>query len=78
MFSSIVLPDDWERRALAKIVHQDETARIIGERERVKERLRRLGKTFVDGLFDENEYLRQKKTLEGELELLLIPKDDAA
>ena len=78
MFSSIVLPDDWERRVLAKIVHQDETARIISERERVKEKLRRLGQAFVDGLFDEGEYHRQKKSLEWELESLLIPEVDAA
>ena len=76
--SSIVLPDDWERRVVAKIVHQDETARIIGERERVKEKLRRLGKAFVDGLFDEIEYHRQKKSLEWEIESLLTPEVDAA
>jgi len=78
MFSSIVLPDDWQRRVLARIVHQDETARIIGERERVKEKLRRLGQAFVDGLFDEFEYHRQKKSLEWELESLLVPEVDAA
>ncbi|MBN4064110.1 recombinase family protein [Dehalococcoides mccartyi] len=78
MFSSIVLPDDWERRVLAKIVHQDETARIIGERERVKEKLRRLGQAYVDGLIDEIEYRRQKKSLEWELESLLIPEVDSA
>ena len=78
MFSSIQLPDDWQRRVLAKIVHQDETARIIAERERVKEKLRRLGKAFVDGLFDEIEYHRQKKSLGWELESLLVPEVDAA
>ena len=78
MFSSIVLPDDWQRRVLARIVRQDETARIIGERERVKEKLRRLGQAFVDGLFDEIEYHRQKNSLEWELESLLIPEVDAA
>ena len=78
IFSSIVLPDDWQRRVLARIVHQDETARIIGERERVKEKLRRLGQAFVDNLFDEIEYRRQKKSLEWELESLLIPEVDAA
>lgn len=72
------MPDDWQRRVLAKIVHEDETSRIIGERERVKEKLRRLGKAFVDGLFDEIEYHRQKKSFEWELESLLIPEVDAA
>ncbi len=78
MFSSIVLPDDWQRRVLAKIVHQDETARIIADRERVKEKLRRLGQAFVDGLYDEIEYHRQKKSMEWELESLLIPEIDVA
>ncbi len=77
MFSSITLPVDWQERVLAEIVHRDESARIIAERERVKERLRRLGKAFVDGLVDEIEYHRQKKSLEWELEALLIPEADA-
>ncbi len=61
-----------------RTVHQDETVRIIGERERVKEKLRRLGQAFVDGLFDEIEYHRQKKSMEWELESLLIPEVDSA
>lgn len=44
----------------------------------MKEKLRTLGKAFVDGLFDEIEYHRQKKSLEWELESLLIPEVDAA
>ena len=44
----------------------------------MKDKLRRLGQAFVDGLFDENEYRRQKKSLEWELESLLIPEVDSA
>ena len=44
----------------------------------MKEKLRRLGQAFVDGLFDEIEYRRQKKSLERELESLLIPEVYAA
>ena len=40
--------------------------------------LRRLGRTFLDGLFDEIEYHGQKKSMEWELESLLIPEVDAA
>ncbi|NQW19503.1 MAG: hypothetical protein HQ477_02085 [Chloroflexi bacterium] len=44
----------------------------------MKEKLRRLGKAFVDNLFDDVEYHRQKKSLEYDLESLLIPEVDAA
>ncbi len=44
----------------------------------MNEKLRRLDQAFVDGLFDEIEYQRQKKSLEWELESLLIPEVDAA
>ncbi len=51
---------------------------IIVEIVRVKEKFRLLGQTFVVGLFDETEYRRQQKSLEWELESLLIPEVDAA
>ncbi len=76
--SSIKLPKDWEKRALEKIEAQDEVARVIAERERVKERLKRLGVAFVDGLYDEAEYRRQKATLMAQLEVLVISEVDNA
>ena len=35
-------------------------------------------KAYVDGVFPDNEYHRQKKLLEMELESLVIPQVDAA
>ena len=40
--------------------------------------LRRLGKAFVDGLFPDSEYHRQKSLLEMELESLVVPEANAA
>jgi hypothetical protein len=78
MFSSIILPRDWEERVTGKIHARDESLRIRDERDRVKERLRRLGLAFVDGLYDEVEYRRLKQSLTSQLETLVIPEVDAA
>jgi site-specific DNA recombinase len=40
--------------------------------------LRRMGKAYIDGVFPDEEYHRQKKILEMELESLVIPQADAA
>jgi len=40
--------------------------------------LRRMGKAYVDGIFPDEEYYRQKKLLEMELESLVVPAADAA
>lgn len=77
IFTSIKLPPDWEERVITKIQARDEVARVVEERERVKERLRRLGLAFVDGLYDEGEYRRQKAVMTAQLESLVIPEMDA-
>ncbi len=52
--------------------------RIAKQRQQVTERLRRLALAFVDGLFPDEEYRRQKRTLEMELESLVVPEASAA
>ncbi len=78
VFTSLKLPPNWEERLVEKIQARDEVARIIEKRDRVKERLRRLGLAFVDGLYEEDEYRRQKAGLNSQLEGLVIPEIDAA
>jgi hypothetical protein len=51
---------------------------VIADRERVKEKLRRLGLAFVDGVYDEREYRRQRQALTSQLESLVIPEVDLA
>ena len=77
IFSSFKLPDDWEDELMKKIEGRDELARIIDERERVKEKLRRLGLAFVDGVYGDLEYRQHKQRLNGQLESLVIPEIDA-
>jgi hypothetical protein len=78
IIQAVELPKDWMDRALAIISHKDEVARVKEERARVAERLRRLGRAYVDGLFPDAEYRRQKHAFETELESLIVPEVDAA
>ena len=51
---------------------------VGARRRKVQERLRRLGKAYADGIYDDQEYKRQKQALEMELESLVLPQADAA
>ena len=61
--AAIELAPDWLKQVLVHINLKDEVARVAKERERVKERLRRLGRTYIDGLCTEDDYGRQKRCL---------------
>jgi hypothetical protein len=43
----------------------------------MEEKLRRLGKAYIDGLVEENEYKLQRKLIKDKIESLVIPKVDA-
>ncbi len=78
LVEAIELPDLWLEEVLARINLKDEVVRVRKERVQVQEKLRRLGKAFVDGLFPDSEYHRQKTLLEMELESLVVPEANAA
>jgi len=75
---AIELGPDWLEQVLSRIGARDEAARIQDERTRVNERLRRLGLAYVDGLYSDADYQRQKRSLITELESLVVPEIDAA
>jgi len=43
-----------------------------------EQRLKRLGKAYVDGLYSDEDYRREKRTLEDKLATLVVPGVDAA
>ena len=75
---AIVLPDAWMDRVLAKIHLADEVERIQQERQLAGQRLKRLGKAYVDGLYPDEDYRREKRALEEKLATLVVPGVDAA
>jgi site-specific DNA recombinase len=78
IISAIELGPRWQQQVLAIISVKDEVERVKEQRLRVKDKLKRLGKAFVDGVYDEKEYQRQRRQLELELEFLVVPEADAA
>ena len=76
--SAIVLPEAWMDRLLAQVHLADEVNRIEQERKETEHRLHRLGKAYVDGLYSEDDYRREKHFLEDRLASLVVPGVDAA
>ena len=75
---AIVLPDAWINRMLAKIHLTDEVERVRLERIQAEQRLRRLGKAYVEGLYADDDYRREKQALEEKWCSLLVTGVDAA
>ena len=69
--SAIVLPNAWVDRVLAQVQLADEVKRTEKEREQTRQRMRRLGQTYVDGLVSPEDYKRQKQLMEEKLKSLV-------
>ena len=75
---AIVLPEAWMDRVLAKIHLADEVNRIGQERLQAEQRLRRLGRAYVDGIYSDDDYRREKRSLEESIAGLVVPGVDSA
>jgi len=78
LVGAIELRPRWLEEVLSIISLKDEVQRIKEQRITVNEKLRRMAKAYVDNLFPDAEYQRQKKLLEMELESLVVPAANAA
>ena len=77
IIGAIVLPNAWMDRVLARIHLADEVERIQQGRQQAEQRLKRLGKAYVDGLYSDHDYRREKRDLEEKLGSLAVPGIDA-
>jgi len=78
LVQAIVLPDAWMDRVLAKLHLREETSRIQKEHQATVDRLRRLGRAFVDGLYSQEDYQREKHTLNERIAALVSPDQETA
>ena len=78
LVEAIELGPQWFEEVLAIISLKDEVERVKKERLAVQEKLRRMAKAYIDGVFPDEEYNRQKRLLEMELESLVVPTANAA
>ena len=61
----------YQSEVLAIISLNDEVAQVTKKREAAQEKLRRMAKAYIDGIFPDPEYHRQKKLIEMELKSLV-------
>ncbi len=78
LIEAIELGPRWLEEVLTIISLKDEVETISKKRQNAQEKLRRMAKAYIDGVFPDEEYYRQKKLLEMELESLVVPQADAA
>ena len=78
LVEAIELGPKWLEEVLTIISLKDDVERVKKERRAVQEKLRRMAKAYVDGIFPDEEYHRQKKLLKMELESLVVPQASAA
>lgn len=78
VISSLVIDPQWRSKILARMEQVSDVAKVLAERGQLKERLRRLGRSFVDGLVEESEYSVQRKLLQDRFDSLVVPELNAA
>jgi len=78
LIEAIELGPQWLEEVLSIISLKDEVEKVGKKRQAAQEKLRRMAKAYMDGLFPDEEYHRQKKLLEMELESLVVPHANAA
>ena len=77
ILGAVVLPNACMDRVLARIHLADEVGKVSQERIQEEQRIRRLGKAYVEGLYADDDYRRQKRPLEEKLSPV-VPGVDAA
>ena len=72
---SIKLDSSWERH-MAGIIHTiDRKTKVESERHALEQKLRRPGRTYRDGLVEDDEYELQQRVLKTQLDSLVVPEE---
>jgi len=74
---SLTLESSWRERIMAKMTTISEHDRVDKKRRLIAEKLRRLGKAYVDGVVGDGEYGVQRTLLTDALNALVLPETDA-
>jgi site-specific DNA recombinase len=77
LISSIELGPQWLEEVLAIINMKDETERIQKRKYALQERLKRIGKVYLDKLISDEDYSRQIRLAKEEIESLVVPEVNA-
>ncbi len=77
LVQAITLNTDWIDQVLVLINVEDEVEKVRERRQQLEERLRRLGKAYVDGFYAEADYHRGKRYIGMGMGSLVVPGADA-
>ena len=72
---SIKLDSSWERHMAGIISTMDKQTKMESERHTLEQKLRRLGKTYRDGLVEDDECELQQRVLKTQLDSLVVPEE---
>jgi len=75
IITSLRLPASWRDLVIQKLSSASELDRVVAERKRLQERRRRLMRTFLDGM-PEEEYRRELAAIDTALNSLVDPMED--
>ena len=78
LVEAIVLERDWLDKVLAQIEVRNEAERVRERRKQLEERKRQLERAYVDGHYADDEYRRQMKAIDDEMDSLVVPEASAA
>jgi Site-specific recombinases, DNA invertase Pin homologs len=76
--TSMHLEPNWRETIIQRVVALSERERIASERRQAQDRLKRLGRAYVDGLIAERAYEAEHRQLEMRLASLAVPEVDVA
>jgi site-specific DNA recombinase len=75
---SLALIPSWKEQIIERLSTASEREAIQNQRRQIENKLKRLAKTYIDGLIEEGEYNIQRKLLQDTFDSLVIPEEDAA
>ncbi len=75
---SLILVPDWKERIIERLSTVSERQNILTQRKQIEAKLKRLARTYVDGLIDDGQYNVQRKLLQDTLKVLIIPEEEAS
>jgi site-specific DNA recombinase len=78
LINSLILEPKWKERIIEDISAESERDKVIEQRKQTETKLKRLARTYIDGLIADDDYKLQKKLLQDTLESLVIPAEDEA
>ena len=78
LVTAIELGPRWMEEVMSIVALKNEVEDVKRHRKLVQEKLYRLGKAYVDGLYAEEKYRQDKRRLELDLESLVVPELSAA